>query len=170
MNPAEIAAITSAGAAMTGCIIAVASFWNSQKALESARKTTERSLTLDREISRRQQVLLLYDVWKPVRGIDCNNLIGPHVVTAVNALTLTATAWNHDIIDRTILIQTYWPSFEQVFEQLWQCAETAPGQKRACQDLLSRQVQIANSQMRDKALALVQQSSLNEPQEKGANS
>jgi hypothetical protein len=34
-------------------------------------------------------------------------IIVPDLVKAVNALSETAAAWNHDIIDRLIIIQLY---------------------------------------------------------------
>ena len=51
--------------------------------------------------------------WNNVNDIDVKNLIGPDIVKAVNALSLTASLWNHDVIEKTILYQTYWGSYKE---------------------------------------------------------
>ena len=62
---------------------------------------------INKNVFKRQGVIDLHMSWNNVNDIDVKNLIGPDIVKAVNALSLTASLWNHDVIEKTILYQTF---------------------------------------------------------------
>ena len=73
---------------------------------------------INKNVFKRQGVIDLHMSWNNVNDIDVKNLIGPDIVKAVNALSLTASLWNHDVIEKTILYQTYWGSYKEIYEKL----------------------------------------------------
>lgn len=74
--------------------------------------------------------------WQGINDIDENNLIGPDVVKAVNALSLTASLWNHDVIEKSILYQTYWISYKDLYDTLNGINKLVPGHKKTCRRLM----------------------------------
>lgn len=81
-------AALSAGAALFGLKL-------SRDALTEAGEATATS----KDIARRQGVIELHMAWQGVNNIDVSNLIGPDVINAANAISLTATLWNHDVVE-----------------------------------------------------------------------
>lgn len=65
-----------------------------------------------------------------INAIDPENLITPDVVKAVNALELTASLWNHDVVAKEILHQSYWQSFRDLYDVLYHCNKIPPGLKK----------------------------------------
>lgn len=68
------------------------------------------SRAMNKDMFKRQGVIDLHMAWQSVNEIDPANLVGPDVCIAANALSLTATLWNHGVVERIILFQSYWKS------------------------------------------------------------
>ena len=77
-------------------------------------ETNRQALKLTREMFKRQGVFDLHEIWEDVSDINCEDLITDDVITAVNALNLTASLWNHDIVDKDILYDYYWSDYKQL--------------------------------------------------------
>ena len=119
-----------------------------------------RANSINKNIFKRQGVIDLHIAWQNVHDINLNALIGPHVVTAVNALALTSTLWNHDVIEKNILFQTYWDPFKDLYERLYHSNELVPGHNRTCKSLITTEIQKAYEQMRKFDLDRVTQTNI----------
>src|SRR5688500_12046486 len=95
-----ISAIVSALAAIATAYLAYVTNQTNKRLSTDANQNNERLVNLTNEVSKqiakRQGVIDLYESWNGVNHIDCNNLVGPDVVRAANALALTSSLWNHD--------------------------------------------------------------------------
>ena len=98
--------------------------------------------------------------WHGVNDIDQNNLVGPDVINAVNALSLTASLWNHDVIDKEILYQSYWGSYKEIYDKLYNLDILVPGLKKTCKVLMTAEIRKAYRGMEDYDLKTVKQSKL----------
>ena len=98
--------------------------------------------------------------WQGIKEIDNKNLIGPDVVKAVNALSLTASLWNHDVIEKSILYQTYWTSYKDLYDTLININELVPGHKKTCRSLMTNEITKAYEGMKNADLKTVTQTSL----------
>lgn len=81
----------------------------------------------------------LENAWKDVNYIQCENLIGPDVNKAGNALHMTALYWRKRYIDKSTLAERYGLPFCELFEQLQSCDKEVPGYtspKKKCADFL----------------------------------
>jgi hypothetical protein len=137
MTTIEIIASLSAGAAIFSLILSIISLVISGKAL-----------TTNKNMFRRQGVIDLHMAWHGVNEIDTNKLIGPDVVRGVNALDLTASLWNHDVIEKTILYQSYWTPFKELYETLNSSTNIVPGNNKRCKDLLTKEITRAYEDMK----------------------
>lgn len=86
---------------------------------------------------KRQGVINLHEAWKGVNEIDKDNIITDDVVKANNALSLTASLWNHDIIEKAILYEQYWPAYQQLYEQLDSIKTVVPKTNRSGQSYIT---------------------------------
>lgn len=112
----------------------------------------------NKKMFKRQGVIDLHMAWQDIKEIDKNNLIGPDIVKAVNALSLTASLWNHDVIEKSILYQTYWASYRDLYDTLININELIPGHKRTCRSLISNEIIKAYEGMKYADLSTVTQS------------
>jgi len=112
----------------------------STKLAEIANNTTKQvaqnSSELTKEMFRRQNVIDLHLAWRGVNEINPNEIITPDVILAVNALDLTASIWNHDIVKKDIILQSYWRSYSELYETIYNCNELMPGLKKTCRELI----------------------------------
>ena len=115
-----------------GAIAAVVSAYIAHKSYKSAREANENST----EIAKRQQAIDFHSVWEGVSRIDPENPVGPDVVKAINALEITATVWNHDIVHKVIILDSYWTEFRELYETLYDCTTPVPGLNRSGRELL----------------------------------
>lgn len=142
-----IIGVLSAGAAIVSTIVSIV-------ALYKAGKTEGRSL----EMFRRQGVIDLHMAWTGVNGLSATAPVGPDIQRAANALSLTASLWNHDIIDKVILYQSYWEAFRDLHDFLKTNANLqVPGYSKTCRDFLSPEVEKVYEDMRQKSLSGVTQ-------------
>ena len=119
-----------------------------------------RANNLNIKIFKRQGVIDLHMAWHGVNDIDQNNLVGPDVINAVNALSLTASLWNHDVIDKEILYQSYWGSYKEIYDKLYNLDILVPGLKKTCKVLMTAEIRKAYRGMEDYDLKTVKQSKL----------
>jgi hypothetical protein len=119
-----------------------------------------RANSINKNIFRRQGVIDLHMAWQGVNEIDSLNLIGPDVARAVSALSLTAALWNHDVIDKNILYQTYWEPYKNLYEKLYFNDNLVPGYSRTCKSFVTSEIQKAYEQMRTVDLEKVTQTKL----------
>ncbi|MDO7173802.1 hypothetical protein [Mariniflexile sp. AS56] len=111
----------------------------------------------NKNMFRRQGVIDLHMAWQNINEIDEKNLIGPDVVKAVNALSLTASLWNHDVIEKSILYQTYWTSYKDLYDTLNNINELVPGHKKTCRSLMTNEITKAYEGMKNVNLSTVTQ-------------
>jgi hypothetical protein len=119
-----------------------------------------RANSLNKNIFKRQGVIDLHMAWQNVNDIDPNNLIGPDVVKAVNALSLTASLWNHDVIEKKILYQSYWGPFKDLYDKLINLDVLVPGHKKTCRSLITTEIKKAFKGMDETDLETVTQTNL----------
>ena len=115
---------------------------------------------INKNVFKRQGVIDLHMSWNNVNDIDVKNLIGPDIVKAVNALSLTASLWNHDVIEKTILYQTYWGSYKEIYEKLNMITELVPGLNKTGRSLLTAEITKAYKGMEDVDLKSVIQTKI----------
>lgn len=109
----------------------------------------------NKRMFKRQGVIDLHMAWQGVSEIDPKNLITPDIVKAVNALSLTASLWNHDVIEKPILYQTYWNSYRELYDTLYSINDLVPGQRRTCKSLLTNEITKAYIGMKNTDLETV---------------
>ncbi|SDX36215.1 hypothetical protein [Flavobacterium degerlachei] len=114
----------------------------------------------NKNIFRRQGVIDLHMAWQDISEVDKNNLIAPDIVRAVNALSLTASLWNHDVIEKSILYQTYWNSYRDLYDTLININELVPGHKKTCRSLMTNEITKAYEGMKNADLSTVTQTRL----------
>ena len=135
----SIEIIFSCLALIIACYSAYVSY-RSLKIAEIANTTTQtiaqNSSELTKEMFRRQNIIDLHLAWRGVNDIDIDNLITPDVVLAINALDLTASIWNHDVVKKEIILQSYWRSFSDIYETMYSCTKLLPGKNVTCKQLI----------------------------------
>ncbi|MCP4368183.1 MAG: hypothetical protein GY797_08780 [Deltaproteobacteria bacterium] len=123
------AAIASVGISITSLIMAA------------------RASIVNKNMFRRQSVVDLHMAWQNLRDINPKKPVTPDVVKAVSTLNLTASLWLHDVVDRNILCQSYYPEFKTLYESLEQCNVEVPETNKKGRDFLTHEVKRAYSQM-----------------------
>lgn len=119
-----------------------------------------RANSINKNIFKRQGVIDLHMAWQGINDIDPANLIGPDVVKAVNALSLTASLWNHDVIEKSILYQTYWGSYKDLYDKLYNLDVLVPGLKKTCKSLMTAEIKKAYRGMDEVDLKTVTQTNI----------
>lgn len=119
-----------------------------------------RANNTNKNMFRRQGVIDLHMAWQGISEIDRENLIEPDIVKAVNALSLTASLWNHDVIEKSILYQTYWTSYRDIYDTLININELVPGHKKTCRSLMTNEITKAYEGMKNADLETVTQTKL----------
>lgn len=115
------------------------------------------SRAMNKDMFKRQGVIDLHMAWQGVNEIDPATLVGPDVCLAANALSLTATLWNHDVVERIILFQSYWKSYKALYDSL-SCDVLVPGYTtKKCRDFLTPEMLRAYEEMKDFAMERVEQ-------------
>src|SRR5262249_32273575 len=98
-----------------------------------------------------------YKAWEGVNDVDPNKPITPDIVKAANAISLTASLWNHDVIEKQILFQSYWPSYKDIYDSLNKMDQLIPGKKVTGRSLLSSEITKVYEEMKKLELGSVQQ-------------
>ena len=92
--------------------------------------------------------------WSGVNYIDCDNLVGPDVNRAANALSMTAQYWRKGFLDKRLIAEQYGKVFVEIYEELNRCDMQVPGYnkpKKFCKDFLSPLVKSAYSEIKNHA-------------------
>lgn len=116
--------------AMISLILSIVSIIGSSKA-------SEKATILSKDIFKRGSIIELYNAWQPVNEIDKNKPVTLDVIKASNALSLTASLWNHDAFEKTILFQSYWPVFRTLYDQINQIDFVLPSYNKTGKSLLT---------------------------------
>ncbi len=119
-----------------------------------------RANNINKNIFKRQGIIDLFMTWQGISEIDSNNLINPDIVKSANALALTSTLWNHDVIDKNILYQTYWEPFRNIYDKLNSLDSTPPGLKKTCKSMISSDMTRAYQEMQKYETSMVKISKL----------
>jgi len=106
----------------------------------------EQSVTTNIEMFKRERVVDLFESWEDIRNVDPSKPITPDVVRAVRALELTASLWNHDIVKKEIIHQSFWDDYKQLYDRLNQCGQV-PQLGKTGPELLTRRVRKAYKEM-----------------------
>ena len=102
-----------------------------------------RAQKINEKMFKRQGVIDLFMAWQGVNEIDKNDLVGPDIIKAANAMMLTASLWNHDIIEKSILYQSYWADYKTLYDQISSIDELIPGHKKTCKNLITKEMEKA---------------------------
>lgn len=89
--------------------------------------------------------------WKGVNYIDCEELVGPDVANAANALQITATYWRNGFVSRPLLFDLYGDTFIELFDQIDSCDKQVPGYNKPmkrCKDFLPPFVRTAYKEIK----------------------
>lgn len=95
------------------------------------------ALVEGKRTSKRTGVIELHGAWIGVNELNPTQLIGPDVAAAAQALNVTAAVWNHDVIDKALLYQSYWTDYRNLFDVLASSTDLVPGYPRAGRDFLN---------------------------------
>jgi hypothetical protein len=160
-------AIASAVFAGISALIAGYSAWVSKRALQAnqqsidlakqASAASERiaadSLKLNEQIFKRQHVMDLHLAWHGTRGLDPSKFDDDsyiaEIVNAGNLLGLTATLWNHDVVEEAIIEQNYWTAFDHIYKTLASRVTTIPKLNKSGADFLTDDIHLAYSEMQE---------------------
>jgi hypothetical protein len=119
-----------------------------------------RANSINKNIFKRQGVIDLHMAWQGINDVDPVDLVGPDIIKAVNALSLTATLWNHDVIEKSILYQSYWGSYKDLYDKLYNLDVLVPGLKKTCRSLMTPEIKKAYKGMDEVDLNIVTQTKL----------
>jgi hypothetical protein len=150
LGPAEWIAIVSAVAAILAAVIALLALRNSNHANAIAER-----------IAKRAGVIELHQAWQNVNRFDPKNPLFSDAIRAVNALELTASLWNHDVLEKEILFQSYWKWFKEFYNVLSACQLIIPKDGRRVCDMIAPSVSLTYRQMEDRELHSIPQTSIN---------
>jgi len=112
-----------------------------------ANSIAESANRMNKRMFKRQGVIDLHIAWSTIRNIDENQLITPDIVNAVNTMSLTAMLWNHDVMEKPILYQSYWNSYRQLYEKLSSIETIPPKMNARCKDLITSEITKAYNSM-----------------------
>lgn len=106
-----------------------------------------------KDIAKKKDVIKLFKYWDKVSYIDKDNIIGPDVFKAANALELTASLWNFDVLDKNMLYEIYWKEFNEFYNVFYNSDILIPGyenQNMKLKDCITINIKIAYEEMFDK--------------------
>lgn len=155
-----IVSIASAVAAFLGWIAAKRSADHAKEALEASREQFKQSAEMSKSMFKRQGVIDLHMAWRDVKTISPNAPVVPDIVHAVAALDLTASLWNHEVIEHEILLQSYWANYQQLHDSLDRWDDLIPELKAKGKDLLTLPIRTAYEQMKAEFLKKTKQTQL----------
>lgn len=98
-----------------------------------------------------QQAFDLHESWKGVNEIDCARLVGPDVVRASRAMSITATSWLNGLVDKKIIVNNHFDDYQNLYLALSSCDKTVPGFERSgkkCIDFITPEIKTAYEEMR----------------------
>lgn len=120
-------------------------------------KTNEKAIDLNKSIFRRQGVFDLHLFWQSVNNINPEKPIEVDVRKAANALDLTAAFWNHDIMEKSILYQMYWPAFRDIYNSIQNIKGGVTSGGLKVQDILTPSIKLVYNKMQENELKRTEQ-------------
>ena len=117
-----------------------------------ADKRSKDSLAAQINLFQRQGIIDLHLVWQGVNQIDPVNPITPDVIKAVGAMELTSALWNHDVVAKIVIYQSYWEVFKELYETILSSSATLPGMSRSLRSCITAPVSTAYLSMREHSL------------------
>lgn len=105
-----------------------------------------------KKIAKRQGVIDLHFAWSEISDIDFSKPVVPDIVKAVNALDLTASLWNHDIMLKPLIYQSYWISFRDLYDKIYGHDEIVAGLKHVPKSLITNEISLAYEGMKSAKL------------------
>jgi len=113
-----------------------------------------------KEIAKRQGVIDLHVQWNGINDINLSNPVVPDVKNAVNALSLTASLWNHDVVHKPIIMQSYWDIYRTLYDKLYIHNDVITGLGRTGKSMISPDIMKAYREMESYELSRVETSKL----------
>lgn len=132
-------------------IIACASFITSCVAANIAVQSNK----TNKEIAKRQGVIDLHVQWSQVSDIDMSDPVVPDIHGAINALNLTASLWNHDVMLKPIILQSYWDSYRDLYDKFYSHNELIEPLKRTGKSMITNDITKAYNDMKNASLSNV---------------
>ncbi len=111
-------------------------FWSLIVAL-AALGTSMWAVAANKRIARHAKVLDLHIAWQGVNNIDPEQVIGPDVKKAVDALEITAALWKNKIVDRSVLYQSYSRDYYHLYDTISAIDDPIPGYTKTGPECLS---------------------------------
>jgi hypothetical protein len=106
-----------------------------------------KALDENKKIFLRQNIIALHEAWKSINSIN-PALPNPHdVAAAVGAMSLTASLWNHDALEKGVLIDSYWPVFDELYGTLSSLKNPIPLLNRSGVSYLTEDIVKAHTSM-----------------------
>lgn len=109
----------------------------------------EKAVSTSIEIFKKQGVIDLFESWEDLHDINPLKPITTDVVRALRALELTASLWNHDIVEKKIIHQSFWEDYKHLYDAVNRIIGEVPGLRRTGPELLTRRVSRAYKEMDD---------------------
>jgi hypothetical protein len=140
-----------------------------KQAAAGSQRIAVQALKQNEQVFKRQHVLDLHMAWHGFRRLDPARFDDPayivDIVNAANLLGLTATLWNHDVVEKAIIEQQYWTEFDNAYQALASRTTTIQKVGKSGRDFLTDDIQLAHEKMqqfheqaRQQRLAAVQTS------------
>src|SRR5262245_20130135 len=98
----------------------------SARAANMANRVALTTAEVNKQIFKRQGVIELHMAWRDVKQLDAANIDATDAIRAANALDLTAALWNHDVVEHVILYQSYWTSYRNIYDTLYNFTAVLP--------------------------------------------
>ena len=105
----------------------------------------------DKGVSNSDYVFELHKSWEGVNEIDPERLIGPDVTRAARAMTITASSWLNNLVDKKVIIQNHFEDFELLYNAMVSCKHIVPGfekRKTICKDFISEEMKKTYEEMK----------------------
>lgn len=133
-------------------IISLLSVTVAWRAMRSAAASSRSARELQRNMFQRQHIIDLHHVWKDVNDIRQEEPITGDIRNAVNALDLTASLWNFDVVKKEIIISSYWDGFSRLYGRLDRWDSLVNGLNMTGRDMLSNHIRKAYEEMKELAI------------------
>lgn len=153
MNTSDAIAGISAVISLVSAVVA----WRSMR---SADRSSYAASDLQRSMFQRQFIVDLHGIWSTVNDIDQSSPVAGDVRSAANALDLTASLWNFDVVKKEVILSSYWESFSKLYDKLNNWNTVVPGFTSTGRSMLSAHVRKAYEEMKPLALKHVSTSAL----------
>lgn len=110
----------------------------------------KRQMETDKNIAKRQGVFDLHNAWGNINDLNVNQYITPDIISAINALSLTASVWNHDALEKELLYQSYWEAYKNLYDKLYLMTDILPGCSYTPKSKISPDITKAYTEMKQK--------------------